>query len=86
MTESKYYANIADLSEIPKPILDLGILQDWFDKEDTIIGKGKRITDMWVRIIGKDEETVRARIKVLKNIQNVRYGSGVRIKVVKRRW
>ena len=84
MAESKFYANIADLSEIPKPILDLGILQDWFDKEDTIIGKGKRITDMWVRIIGKDEETVRARIKVLKNIQNVRYGGGVRIKVVKR--
>ncbi len=77
----KIYANIADLSEIPEPILNLAI-RDWFDREDTIIGKGERITDMWVRIEG-DDETVRARAEVLKRITKARHGGGVRIKEVK---
>ncbi|RLG32797.1 hypothetical protein DRN97_06545 [Methanosarcinales archaeon] len=75
----KIYANIADLSEIPEPILNLAI-RDWFDREDTIIGQ-RRIDDMWVRIVG-DDEIVRARAEVLKRITKVRHGGGVRIKEV----
>jgi len=82
MTESKYYANMVDLSEIPESVLNLAI-RDWFDREDTIIGKNERITDMWVRIVG-DDEIVRARVEVLKNLTKVRHGGGVRIKKVKR--
>jgi len=76
----KIYANIADLSEIPEPILNLAI-RDWFDREDTIIGQ-RRIDDMWVRIVG-DDEIVRARAEVLKKMNKVRHGGGVRIKEVK---
>jgi len=75
----KIYANIADLSEIPEPILNLAI-RDWFDREDTIIGQ-RRIDDMWVRIVG-DDEIVRARAEVLKKMNKVRHGGGVRIKEV----
>ena len=82
MTESKYYANMVDLSEIPESVLNLAI-RDWFDREDTMIGKGERITDMWVRIVG-DDEIVKARVEVLKNLMKVRHGGGVRIKKVKR--
>ena len=81
MIKMKYYANIADLSEIPEPILNLAI-RDWFDREDTIIGENERITDMWVRIVG-DNEIAKARAEVLKKINNVRHGGGVRIKEVK---
>jgi len=77
----KIYANIVDLSEIPEPILNLAI-RDWFDREDTIIGKSDRIDDMWVRIVG-DDEIVKARAEVLKKINKVRHGGGVRIKEVK---
>jgi len=80
----KYYANMVDLSEIPESVLDLAGIREWVDKEDTIIGKSKHIDDMWIRIIGKDEETVKRRIMFLKNLRSVRYGDGVRIKVVKR--
>ena len=80
----KYYANMVDLSEIPESVLDLAGIREWVDKEDTIIGKSKRIDDMWIRIIGKDGETVKRRIMFLKNLRSVRYGDGVRIKVVKR--
>ena len=79
MIKMKYYANIADLSEIPEPILNLAI-RDWFDREDTIIGQS-RIDDMWVRIVG-DDEIVRARAEVLKKMNKVRHGGGVRIKEV----
>ena len=81
MIKMKYYANIADLSEIPEPILNLAI-RDWFDREDTIIGENERITDMWIRIVG-DDEIVKARAEVLKRITKVRHGGGVRIKEVK---
>jgi len=78
----KYYANIMDLSGIPDPILNLA-MRDWFDRKDTIIGKGSRIDDMWVRIIG-DDEIAKARAELLKMTKHARHGGGVRIKVVKR--
>ena len=78
----KYYANLVDISEIPTPVLVLA-MSDWFDKGDVIV-KSSRIDDMWVRIVGKNEKMVEARVEVLKSLTKVRHGGGVRVKKVRR--
>lgn len=78
MTETKFYANVVDLSEIPEPILKLA-MNDWFDKNDVVVGKQK-IDDGYVRVVGKNMEQIEARVEILKTQNKVRNGSGVRIK------
>jgi|GEM_PF-3474685 len=80
--EEKYYANIADLSEIPGIILQL-TMPDWFDKNDIYTDK-KHIDGGYVRIVGKNIEQIKARAEVLKMQKQVRHGGGVRIKTFKR--
>ena len=82
MNKVKYYANVPDLSYIPDFIVKM-VMHDWFDKNDTIIGK-ERIDDIYVRIIGKNEEQIKARVELLKEQKSVNRGGGVRIKEVKR--
>ena len=79
---TKYYANVPDISCIPEFIAKV-VMSDWFDKNDTIIGK-KRIDDIYVRIIGDSDEQVRARTELLKEQKSINMGGGVRIMEVKR--
>ena len=80
MTETKFYANIADITKVPEKILKL-VMSDWFDKNDTIIEKAK-IDNVYIRIIGNDTDQIKARADVLK--MKIRNGGGVRIKEIKR--
>jgi len=72
---TKFYANIIDLSEVPELIFK-SVMWDWFDREDIISNKD----GVWVRIVGKNDEIVRARIVALENVKKIKHGSGVRIK------
>lgn len=78
----KYYCNIIDLSYIPEFIVKI-VMSDWFDKSDTIIGK-ERLDDIYVRIIGDNDEQIKARVGLLKEQKSINRGRGVRIKERKR--
>ena len=78
----KYYANVIDLFAISEAIIKL-VMCDWFDKYDIVIGK-ETIDDVYIRLVGKNEEQIIARAELLKSNKEARNGGGVRIKVKNR--
>lgn len=79
-TKTKFYVNVYDLAEIPKPLMRL-VIHDWFDSKDMLI-KANRIDDAYVRVIGNDMNQIESRVELLKTQKRVRNGGGVRIKEV----
>ena len=77
MSETRYYANVADISQIPQALLTL-VMHDWFDKRD-VVSYGNKVDGGYVRIIGNSTDQIQARAEVLKGQREARNGGGVRI-------